>query len=574
MNKKYAVTVCAASLMIFASSSNVYAQDSQAMESQMKSAAPQVQTRQIQPEVSTSPAPATIDNTPVPPATDLPVPTGQVNDANAVNLGAMSGAQTTSAPIVQTPPPMPTPVLDTTNPQTEAATTRVGANTSTSDRITNIRDAVAVGVLMNPQTESVQNNRRATDQELEQAEALYKPSVDFRADGGYQYTSRKFDGVSGRQSDNGTTGQASLTLTQMLFDGYNTKYENERQKWRVRSAAHRVRETAEFLGLDIIEAYIDILRQRELLAIAEENTRQHAEILSQIQDATSAGRSTQADVEQTNARMAAAKATEANVRQALRDAETSYRRRVGGVPQPDLERPVPPRELLEADVDSEVKQALTHSPTLDIYEADVNVAAKEAVQTESTMYPQVDLQLSGNAGKDVDLVQGDEYGGSALVVANWNLYRGGGDIARQREFIYRQAQSKAERNNAARSVEADVRSTWASMTAAGQRAEEFGRQADANGQVVAAYKDQFNLDRRTLLDVLDSQNEWFVSRTNAINNQYLEMFAVYRLLAVKGELLPTLQVAYPKEVNPADTSTGKNSGNPFYWKNGEKGKAS
>ena len=562
MINKYSLTVCAASLMIFAPMSGAQAQDSQAMESQMKST-PQVQTRQIQSSstpVATSAAPATID-APTPPATDLPVPTGKMTDANAVDLSAMSGGKSsapaaTSAPPVDAPPPIP--VLTTSNPQTMAASTRVGASASTSDRITTIRDAVAVGVLVNPQTETVENNRRATDEELNQAKALYLPSVDFRADTGYQYTNRKFDGVPGRQTDNGTTAQAGLTLTQMLFDGFNTQYENQRQEWRVRSASHRVRETAEFLGLDIIESYIDILRQRELLAISVENTRQHEDILKQIQDATSAGRSTQADVEQTNARMAAAKATESNVRQALHDAETGYRRRVGDLPQPDLERPVPPRELLETNVEDEVKQALTHSPTLDIFEADVNVASKESAQSQSTMYPKVDLQLNANAGKDTDITApGNDRGASALVVANWNLYRGGGDVARQREFVYRHAQSKDARNNAARGVENDVRQTWSSMIAAGERATEFGKQADANGQVVSAYKDQFNLDRRTLLDVLDAQNEWYVSRTNAINNQYLEMFAVYRLIALKGALMNTLQIAYPKEAIPADTSKGK-----------------
>lgn len=551
MNKKYTVTVCAAALMIFASSP-VFSQDSQTMESQM-SAAPAAAPA---PAATTTATPANID-TPTPPASDLPVPTGQVNDANAVDLSAMSGSATATrvaAPAPEVAPPPLTPVLTASNPQTMAAGTRVATEAGTTDRITNLRDAVAVGVLVNPQTESVENNRRATDEELKQARALWLPSIDLRADGGYQYTSRKFDGVAGRDSDNGTTAQAGLTLTQMLFDGFETKYENKRQEWRVRSASHRVRETAEFLGLDIVESYIDILRQRELLAIAVENTRQHEGILAQIQDATGAGRSTQADVEQTNARMASARATEANVRQALRDAETTYRRRVGDLPQADLASINPPRELLEANVEDEVKQALTHSPTLDIYEADVNVATNEASQTKSTMYPQVDLQLNANAGKDVDLVQGDERGASALVVANWNLYRGGGDVARQREFVYRHAQSKSERNNAARAIELDVRQTWASMVAAGIRAAEFGKQADANGLVVQAYKDQFNLDRRTLLDVLDSQNEWFVSRTNAINNQFLENFAVYRLITLKGELLPTLQVAYPKEANPEDKS--------------------
>ena len=76
-------------------------------------------------------------------------------------------------------------------------------------------------------------------------------------------------------------------------------------------------------------------------------------------------------------------------------------------------------------------------------------------------------------------------------------------------------------------------------------------QASANEEVVGAYRDQFDLDRRTLLDVLDAQNELFVSRSNTINNEVVEMFAIYRLLALKGELLPTLNVAYQDEVDPS-----------------------
>ena len=88
----------------------------------------------------------------------------------------------------------------------------------------------------------------------------------------------------------------------------------------------------------------------------------------------------------------------------------------------------------------------------------------------------------------------------------------------------------------ARAVEKDVRQTWASMVAAGQRAGEFAAQAAANTEVVKAYKDQFKVDRRTLLDVLDSQNELFVSRSNTVNSEFLEMLAVYRLVALKGAL--------------------------------------
>ncbi len=68
-------------------------------------------------------------------------------------------------------------------------------------------------------------------------------------------------------------------------------------------------------------------------------------------------------------------------------------------------------------------------------------------------------------------------------------------------------------------------------SAAGERAQAFAAQSSANEQVFRAYKDQFDLNRRTLLDVLDSQNELFVARSNAINAQYLQMLAGYRLLA-------------------------------------------
>lgn len=436
-------------------------------------------------------------------------------------------------------------------------TTQVGtAAPRGTDRIVNLRDAVAVGVLTNPATESITNNRRATDEELQQAKALYLPSIDMSADGGFASINSDTRGAPEGHSDR-YRSQASLTLTQMLFDGFSTKYENERQYHRVRSAAHRVRESAEFSGLSIIEAYLDVLRQRELLAIADENLKMHNDIMSQIVESANAGRTTQADVEQTKARLNAAEAQKAAVEESLKNANTNYRRIVGDDAQPDIQVPVAPRQLIEPDVDSEVKQALTHSPTLDTKEADVNVADAERQATKSTFYPKVNFQAGATAGNDLNGVEGNTKSASALVVANWNLYRGGGDEARSREFVYRLAQAKEERNESARALEQDVRRTWASMISSGERAAAFRKQADANGTVVEAYKDQFNLDRRTLLDVLDSQNEWFVSRSNAINNGYLEMFAVYRLLALRGDLLPTLGVSYPREASPEFTSRKK-----------------
>lgn len=429
-----------------------------------------------------------------------------------------------------------------------------------------LQQAVSTGIATNPEYGVVAASRRATDEELKQGEALFLPSIDMRADTGWEHTDSP--GTRARANDGDDTedmwrSQVSLTLTQMLFDGWQSKYEVARQKARVSSSASRVRETAELVGLSIVESYLEVLRQRQLLEIARQNVEDHVSILTQIEDGVGAGRSTQADLEQAKSRFSAAKTNESSTRQALRIAEAQYIRQVGDKPG-FLEVPPTPFEALDPDVDSAVEKTLAYSPTLDIFASDIEAAYAESLQTRASFYPQVDFELNGRTGHDLGGVDGRDTSASALVVANWNLYRGGADMARSREFIHRHQQAKENRTVAARDAENDVRTTWASMVSAGERAKEFATQANANTEIVKAYRDQFNLDRRTLLDVLDAQNELFVSRSNVINSEYLEMFAVYRLLALKGNLLPTLSVAYPAESALADGET---------WSTSEKMKA-
>ncbi|MGH1398564.1 MAG: TolC family outer membrane protein [Alphaproteobacteria bacterium] len=414
-----------------------------------------------------------------------------------------------------------------------------------------LRDAVASGVSTNPEYGVVAASRRATDEELEQGRSLFLPSIDVNADAGYEYTDDPGT-RSGTDDDDESLFryETGVTLTQMLFDGFDASYEVDRQKARVTSSAHRVRETAELVGLAVVESYLEVLRQRQLLVISRQNVAEHIDILDQIQSGVQGGRSTQADLEQAKARLAQSRATESSTRQALRNAEAQYREETGD-DAGQLTLPNTPYDVLAADVNQEVDKVLAYSPTLDIFESDIEVAYAEAQQTKATFYPEVDLQLNARQGHDLGGVEGRDRSASALVVMNWNLYRGGQDTARAREFIHRHQQTKEARTEASRAVENDVRQTWASMIAAGEQARQFAAQADANTEVVKAYKDQFSLDRRTLLDVLDAQNELFVSRSNTINSEFLEMLAVYRVLALKGALLPTLGVEYPRESDVA-----------------------
>ena len=159
-----------------------------------------------------------------------------------------------------------------------------------------LNQAISVGVMTNPEYGVVAASRRATDEELEQAKGLWYPSIDFRGDTGLEYTDDVGTRNDGDSDDEETLWryEAGITLTQMLFDGWETKYENERQKHRVESSAHRVRETAELVGLSIVENFLEVMRQRELLAITQQNVAEHLAIMGMIEEGVSAGRSTQA----------------------------------------------------------------------------------------------------------------------------------------------------------------------------------------------------------------------------------------------------------------------------------------
>lgn len=418
-----------------------------------------------------------------------------------------------------------------------------------------LKDAVNFGLSNNPEYGIVANTRMATEKELDQARGLLRPSIDLSGDAGIEYTDDPNTRAGTDPDDTETLfrKQIGITLTQLLFDGFASQSEIERQAARVRSSAYRTEETAEFVALDITEAYLEVLRQRELLEISRDNIRVHSDIMAQTQDAVMAGRATDADLAQVDARLSRARATEADVRQALRNAESAYKRETGELPG-ELELSPVPIHMIAQTVEDAVDIALVEGPTVKIFEADIDVAEAELRASEASFYPEFNLQLDALGADDVGGVEGDDTSARALVAMNWNLYRGGIDTARRKEFIYRRATAKEQRNENARSTEDDVRQTWAAMIAQGDRAREFVIQAQANGRIVNAYRDQFELGRRTLLDVLDAQNEHFVSRSNTVNAEYLEMLAMYRLLSLQGDLIAALGAEMPREASLRELS--------------------
>jgi adhesin transport system outer membrane protein len=408
-----------------------------------------------------------------------------------------------------------------------------------------LSESVSLAVTTNPKVETIIHNREGVDSELRRARGLYLPQIDLHSSIGPEYT------------DNiltvGTNGQHMRTefeavLTQKLYDGGATTAEVDRQKARSKSAAYRIRENADSVGLDAVEAHLDIVRLRKILAFADENVRVHRGLLDRVQQRSSSGAGRGADVAQAATRLEQAEAARDETRGLLQDAEARYLIVVGR-PAGTLEEAVLPPGMLPASVDDSILALQKSNPIVKAREADIDAAEAGVDAADAKFDPVITFEVGGMHDHNVDGFPGRDDEARALVVLHWNLYAGGSDIA-NRESAYAQVeQAKTTRLEALRQAELDVRQAWSAYESAMRRLPPLKASAEHNVDVRNAYDQQFQVSQRTLLDLLDSQNELFQSQTRLITDQEQVVFNGFRILAVQGTLLQALNVQPPPEAD-------------------------
>jgi outer membrane protein, adhesin transport system len=201
-------------------------------------------------------------------------------------------------------------------------------------------------------------------------------------------------------------------------------------------------------------------------------------------------------------------------------------------------------------IDAALERARRANRTLRITESDVKVAEHEIGVAEAPFYPRVNVELGATRNRDVDGARGDDNDASALLVMRWNLYRGGSDVAQRRAALGRMSQAMAEREVAARNAEDETRRSWVQFWTASDRLPALSTAVQQNRRVRNAYNEQFfNQGQRSLIDVLNAENELFISTGRLVSAEHARTFAAYRLLAATGELVDVLGLEMPAEAS-------------------------
>ena len=176
-------------------------------------------------------------------------------------------------------------------------------------------------------------------------------------------------------------------------------------------------------------------------------------------------------------------------------------------------------------------------------EQDVSAAEAQVRETKSGFYPALDLVFSQSWNKNLDGLEGPNKDYSAMLRLRYNLFNGGADLARKRQAAYVLDETRDQANRTRRQVVESVRLSWNAYRALNDQMGWLKQHADSSLKTRDAYDKQFGIGQRTLLDLLDSENELFQARSAYVRAQYDRLFAEYRILAGTGDLLQQLNVA-------------------------------
>ena len=414
--------------------------------------------------------------------------------------------------------------------------------------------AVKKAVSSNPEVQAKWYGFLAADSQRDIAKAGFLPQLDFSASVGTE--NRTTPGTSGTNYDI-TSGK--LTANQILFDGLYTASEVKRLGAAKRVRYYELLETAEGVALDTFKAYADVARYRELVDLATQNYVEHKQSAMLVEERVNAGVGRRVDLEQANGRLAQAESNLLTELTNLHDVSNRYVRVVGEQPPASLPSLPEPFRLavLPANIDALMRDGFRTNPTL--LAAVQNARSGEyAVQTAKAGFmPRVDLQGYASSGNNANAIAGDSRATGAAVALNYNLYKGGASVAGEKLAGFNAEQARELQSKACRDVRQTMSLAYSDVRSLDEKLGYEDRHRLATEKTREAFRQQFEIGQRTLMDLLDTQNEYFEATRTYTNARHDQAFAQARTLAAMGQLVGSMgatraDVPNAKEIEDED----------------------
>jgi adhesin transport system outer membrane protein len=403
-----------------------------------------------------------------------------------------------------------------------------------------LRSYAQRAITSNPEVTARFNALRAAIDEIDVARGAFYPRIDVLANTGRERSESSF-AATGVQSF--SRQRVGLELNQILWDGLATYNEVRRLGHGSVVRFFEFLEASELMALESARAYYDVQRFRELVAIAENNYVQHKQTYDQIEQRFKSGVGRGVDLEQAAARLALADSNLVNETSNLHDVSARFQRINGEPPPQNLPPTTFPRPGFPQTRDEALRLAVARQPGINAATENVRAVQAQLDVRRAAFQPKLEARLRDANGRNIDGSIGRNASTVAELVLSWNIFSGGSDMARLRQFANAVNNARDLRDKACRDVRQTLSIAYNDANKLTDQIRYLRLQVEATEKARDAYRKQFDIGQRSLLDLLNSENELYQARRALINAQYDLEVAYARVHNATGGLLAQLGLA-------------------------------
>ena len=394
-------------------------------------------------------------------------------------------------------------------------------------------EAIQKAIESNPNVLASEFATASAKESIGVASSTLYPSINLQNQGGYQYTktSSKNSPYSFRSSRHANRGvnTASISLSQVIFDGFDTIYKIEEAESQFAQATETLGQTQEQLAFDVARVFYTIESQNQLIEIAKASIKKHEEILAMVRGRVQGGVGTRADIEQVESRLEDARVSLITTQTEKDRSVAEFISLVGELPEGLKETPLPFSKILGSQ-DEMVELAANQNPAVKVALKQIDVTSAQYERTKAPFYPSLTFQTSAQDSVNPSGTRSNNGDITAQVVASYNIFNGGKDTAQKKATQDKLSEAKQRLAAARWASERDTRASWTDRINASARIEELNKAIEINKQLTSDFTAQFQLGDRNLLDILDAFSSYYGSQASKANSQALMKISNARLL--------------------------------------------
>lgn len=395
-----------------------------------------------------------------------------------------------------------------------------------------LQKMIEKAVSENPEVQARFHAFKGSEFDQSAAKGAYLPRVNVDATSRNQ--EKQIPNVNRTQAPN---TQGTLIIRQMLFDGFATPAEVNRLDHVSKARYYELQAQMQSIALDTTLAYYDLLRFRRLVSYAQDNFVTHKQVYDRIKSRVDAGVGKRVDLEQASGRLALAEANLVTETNNLYDVTARYQRLVGELPPETISEIGIPTDGLSASSNEALEIAYKQNPNI-LGAIENIVAVQQSVRgKKAPFYPRLDLTgrknlFVNNAGENSFLAAD-----TVELTASINLFNGFTDRANIDSAVEDLNRSHDLRDKACIDTRQQVSIAYNSVVQLKDQIAYRKIHQESIEKARIAYRKQYDIGQRTLLDLLDTENEYFQARRN-LTNAEMDLASSYaKTYAGQGELL-------------------------------------